>query len=97
MSIISILTLSPISANSLCRTSIGLADVRELSGAADEPDLPVDRHAVGLRLGDQLLGLLGIVRPQLQLVVVSDDARRDQLSGRLTQPAEQRLDDAGRG
>ena len=72
----------------------GLADVRELGGAADQPDLLVDRDAVGLGVGDELLGLLGVVRPQLQLVVVADDAGRNQLRRRLSQAAEQRLDDA---
>ena len=73
----------------------GLGDLRELRGAADEADLRVDGHAVGLGLLDELLGLVGVVRPQLQLVVVSDDAGRDQLRGGVAEAAEQRLDDAG--
>ena len=82
VSIISILTLRPISANSLWMHLDGLGDLRELGGAADEPDLLVDRDAVGLGLGDELLGLVGVVRPQRQLVVVADDAGRDQLRRR---------------
>ena len=79
VSIISILTLSPISASSLWMTSmvsaiLGNWAVRPMSRIWVSTGTPS-----ALASATSCLGLVGVVRPQRQLVVVADDARGDQL------------------
>src|SRR5699024_8892992 len=56
-----------------------LPNLRELRRAHGHDDRRVDRRTVRRGLLDELRRLLGVVLPRLELVVVADDPRWDQL------------------